>query len=153
MKTKPQRSLASLLIALLAFCGGSSFAAEMVKSLDIRYTNTPGVEAKSQSLDVYSPKDAKNAPVLIFIHGGGWLFFGIKRDSPVVERYLQSKDAGAPKEAQDLLGSDHYFDGKVVPAKDTTVVWHYKGDDPNPLRVPIGVDVVDRKMPLPAAGQ
>ncbi len=72
MKTKPQRSLASLLIALLAFCGGSSFAAEMVKSLDIRYTNTPGVEAKSQSLDVYSPKDAKNAPVLIFIHGGGW---------------------------------------------------------------------------------
>ena len=39
---------------------------------DIRYANTPGVEAKSQSLDVYAPKDAKNAPVIIFIHGGGW---------------------------------------------------------------------------------
>jgi hypothetical protein len=80
---------------------------------------------------------------------GGYMFFGIKRDSPVVERYLQSKDAGAPKEAQELLGSDHYFDGKVVPAKDTTVVWHYKGDDPNPLRVPVGIDVIDKQMPRP----
>jgi hypothetical protein len=78
---------------------------------------------------------------------GGYMFFGLKRDSPVVERYLKSKDEGAPKEAQDLLGSDHYFDGKVVPAKETTVVWHYKGDDTNPLRVPVGVDVIDRKMP------
>jgi hypothetical protein len=78
---------------------------------------------------------------------GGYMFFGIKRDSPVVERYLKSKDEGAPKEAQALLGSDHYFDGKVDPAKETTVVWHYKGDDPNPLRVPVGIDVNDRQMP------
>lgn len=77
----------------------------------------------------------------------GYMFFGIKRDSPVVERYLASRDAGAPKEAQDLLGSDHYFDGKVVPAKDTTVAWHFKGDDPNALRVPVGIDVIDRQMP------
>ena len=41
-------------------------------TLDIRYANTPGVDAKSQSLDVYAPKDAKNAPVIVFIHGGGW---------------------------------------------------------------------------------
>ncbi|HEX4046598.1 MAG TPA: hypothetical protein VH309_02120 [Elusimicrobiota bacterium] len=78
---------------------------------------------------------------------GGYMFFGLKRDSPVVARYLESRDAGAPMEAQDLLGSDHYFDGKVVPAKETTVVWHYKGDDPNPLRVPVGIDVNDRQMP------
>ena len=77
---------------------------------------------------------------------GGYMFFGIKRDSPVVERYLESKEAGKPKEAQDLLGSSHYFDDKIVPAKETTVVWHYKGDDPNPLRVPVGVDVIDRQM-------
>ncbi|HXT02086.1 MAG TPA: hypothetical protein VN915_15525 [Elusimicrobiota bacterium] len=77
---------------------------------------------------------------------GGYMFFGIKRDSPVVERYLESKEAGKPKEAQDLLGSSHYFDDKIVPAKETTVVWHYKGDDPNPLRVPVGIDVIDRQM-------
>jgi len=45
---------------------------ELVRTLDIRYANTPGVDAKSQSLDVYAPKHAKNAPVIIFIHGGGW---------------------------------------------------------------------------------
>jgi hypothetical protein len=82
----------------------------------------------------------------------GYFFFGIKRDSPVAQRYLQSKDAGAPKEAQELLGSDHYFDGQVAPAKDVVVGWHYKGDDPNPLRVPVGVDVVDRTMAPPASG-
>ncbi|MBU6303224.1 MAG: carboxylesterase family protein [Verrucomicrobia bacterium] len=47
-------------------------SAEVKRTLDIRYANTPDVEAKSQSLDVYAPKDAKAAPVIIFIHGGGW---------------------------------------------------------------------------------
>ena len=58
-----------------------------------------------------------------------------------------TKDAGAPKEAQDLLGSERYFDGKVVSAKDTVVGWRFKGDDPNPLRVPVGIDVNEREMP------
>ncbi|PIR19714.1 MAG: hypothetical protein COV48_00470 [Elusimicrobia bacterium CG11_big_fil_rev_8_21_14_0_20_64_6] len=91
-------------------------------------------------LDASKPASVKNAQG----KSGGYFFFGIKRDSPVVERYLQSKDAGAPKEAQDLLGSTQYFDGKVVAAKDAVVGWHYKGDDPNPLRVPVGIDVIDR---------
>ena len=39
---------------------------------DIRYRDTPGVEANLQSLDIYAPKDAKNLPVMIYIHGGGW---------------------------------------------------------------------------------
>jgi len=50
----------------------SSPATELVRKLDVRYATTDGVEAKAQSLDVYAPKDAKNAPVIIFIHGGGW---------------------------------------------------------------------------------
>ncbi|MBN8457254.1 MAG: carboxylesterase family protein [Verrucomicrobia bacterium] len=50
----------------------SSPATELVRKLDVRYATMNGVEAKSQSLDVYAPKDAKNAPVIIFIHGGGW---------------------------------------------------------------------------------
>ncbi len=94
-------------------------------------------------LDASKPASVKNAQG----KSGGYFFFGIKRDSPVVERYLQSKDAGAPKEAQDLLGSERYFDGKVVSAKDTVVGWRFKGDDPNPLRVPVGIDVNEREMP------
>jgi acetyl esterase/lipase len=31
-----------------------------------------GQDQKFQSLDLYTPKNAKNAPVVIFIHGGGW---------------------------------------------------------------------------------
>lgn len=42
------------------------------RTLDIRYANTPGVDATSQSLDVYAPTDAKNTAVIVFIHGGGW---------------------------------------------------------------------------------
>jgi hypothetical protein len=76
----------------------------------------------------------------------GYFFFGIKRDSPVAERYLASRDAGHPKEAQDLLGSDRYFDGKVTPAKDVVIGRRFAGDDPNPLRVPVGIDVVDAPM-------
>src|SRR5688572_22726242 len=31
-----------------------------------------GADKKFQSLDVYVPKNAKDAPVVIFLHGGGW---------------------------------------------------------------------------------
>ena len=45
--------------------------ANTVVTKDIVYA--PGVvEPKQQSLNVYAPKDAKNAPVVIFVHGGGW---------------------------------------------------------------------------------
>jgi len=95
-------------------------------------------------LDASKPASVKNGQGKT----GGYFFFGVKRDSPVVERYLASKEAGAPKEAQELLGSTRYFDGQVVAAKDTVVGWRYKGDDPNPLRVPVGIDVIDREMPV-----
>lgn len=94
-------------------------------------------------LDASKPASVKNGQG----KSGGYFFFGIKRDSPVVERYLQSKEAGSPKEAQELLGSERYFDDKVVSAKDTVVGWRFKGDDPNPLRVPVGIDVNEREMP------
>ncbi len=45
---------------------------EWVRKVDIRYATTPGVDAKAQSLGLYAPKDANNAPVIVFIHGGGW---------------------------------------------------------------------------------
>src|SRR6187431_3268350 len=36
--------------------------------------NVPYVEKghERQVLDIYSPKDAKNLPVVFWIHGGGW---------------------------------------------------------------------------------
>src|SRR6476661_824322 len=31
-----------------------------------------GVEDEKRTLDIYSPADAKNLPVVFWIHGGGW---------------------------------------------------------------------------------
>jgi acetyl esterase/lipase len=44
----------------------------LVKHADLRYTDVQGVEATFHSLDVYAPKGARKAPVIVFIHGGGW---------------------------------------------------------------------------------
>ncbi len=39
---------------------------------DIPYISIPNVDLDLTSLDVYAPNDADDAPVLIFVHGGGW---------------------------------------------------------------------------------
>ena len=55
---------------------------EFVKHPDLRYAETPGVERKFHSLDVYSPRTEGKHPVLVFIHGGGWR--GGDKSSPSV---------------------------------------------------------------------
>ncbi len=42
------------------------------KSLNIQYAKRENSDANLTSLDIYAPKNAKNAPVMIMIHGGGW---------------------------------------------------------------------------------
>jgi acetyl esterase/lipase len=39
---------------------------------DITYTNGDEADAAKHRLDLYLPKDKKNFPVLVFIHGGSW---------------------------------------------------------------------------------
>lgn len=38
--------------------------------LDIPYARA----SEKQKLDIFAPKDAKNAPVILFVHGGTWMF-------------------------------------------------------------------------------
>jgi len=78
----------------------------------------------------------------------GYFFFGIKRESPLVERYLASREAGSPKEAQELLGGG-YFTPEILPAGETTLAWRFRGDDPTPLRTPPGIEVIERPMDAP----
>ena len=40
---------------------------------DIVYYSNPDVDKKKQCLDLYIPPDKKNFPILIFVHGGGWM--------------------------------------------------------------------------------
>lgn len=44
-------------------------AKDSVVDLDVAYVKDP---APKQKLDVYSPRDAKDAPVVLFVHGGEW---------------------------------------------------------------------------------
>jgi acetyl esterase/lipase len=46
--------------------------AGVVAHYDVRYTETEGVEALRQSLDVYTHRELDDAPVILFFHGGGW---------------------------------------------------------------------------------
>lgn len=55
-----------LLVAILAIA--STAGAQTVKR-DIAYT---GDADKKLSLDVYAPADARNLPVVCWIHDGGW---------------------------------------------------------------------------------
>jgi arylformamidase len=62
------KSCLTLFVAILILQFGSAVLAQSVKS-DIRYLD-PG--HGRHVLDVYSPDNAKNAPVVFWIHGGGW---------------------------------------------------------------------------------
>jgi acetyl esterase/lipase len=44
--------------------------AQVVRNL--RYAETEGVDAKSQSLDIYLPDTPGPHPVMVMVHGGGW---------------------------------------------------------------------------------
>jgi acetyl esterase/lipase len=59
------KHVTSLLVALVVL---SSAQAQEVKR-DIPYTKDAD---KLQTLDIYSPPNAKNLPVVFWIHGGGW---------------------------------------------------------------------------------
>jgi hypothetical protein len=45
---------------------------QMRTFLDLPYAKIGGVEPKLTSLDVYAAPNAENAPVLVWVHGGGW---------------------------------------------------------------------------------
>ena len=44
----------------------------MVTNLNIRYQTLPGVNPNLTSLDIYAPQNAKELPVMVFVHGGAW---------------------------------------------------------------------------------
>ena len=50
----------------------SSIKALENADLDIQYKTIEGVDPSFLTLDVYPVKDIKNAPVVVFVHGGGW---------------------------------------------------------------------------------
>jgi arylformamidase len=60
------------LAAILAICLAGVPLAQAETYLDVPYASLPGVDPESLSLDIYTPDGAKDAPVLVMVHGGGW---------------------------------------------------------------------------------
>ncbi len=51
---------------------GASVPEGVVKTADVRYSEAEGGKTELLTLDVYHTKDAKNVPVMVYVHGGGW---------------------------------------------------------------------------------
>src|SRR4051812_479317 len=62
------RVMKYLALFVTVIAHASAAQAETIKR-DIPYA---GVEDAKRTLDVYAPTDAKNLPVVFWIHGGGW---------------------------------------------------------------------------------
>ena len=63
----------ALALALIGSVKLSGLSDQVARAQDVK-SNIPYVKGghERQVLDVYSPKDAKNLPVVFWIHGGGW---------------------------------------------------------------------------------
>lgn len=61
-----------LLIGFVSICS-VGFTQQEQPKITIRYKNENNVKAKAQSLDIYNSEPGKAKPVLVFVHGGGWL--------------------------------------------------------------------------------
>lgn len=63
---------------LLAISAAPSFADDKTKTFEVEtvknvaYNDSKEADSVRHKLDLYLPKDAKDYPVLFFIHGGGW---------------------------------------------------------------------------------
>ena len=78
---------------LLAFAGAIPVGAEqlqMVTALDVDYLATEDYPDAKDKLDIYMPLGAKNAPVVVYFHGGG-LTYGDKSLGQVVAKRLMAQ--------------------------------------------------------------
>jgi acetyl esterase/lipase len=51
---------------------GTAVPKSVDKSADIRYSEADGGRTKLLTLDIYRPREAKDLPMMIYVHGGGW---------------------------------------------------------------------------------
>jgi acetyl esterase/lipase len=83
------KTLASVLLVLAAMaCADepqpAAGPAQIVRHLNLPYHKIDQVDPNLLSLDVYAPAKAKDAPVMVMIHGGGWAI-GDKANRGLIE--------------------------------------------------------------------
>jgi acetyl esterase/lipase len=71
-------SLAASLLCICAICHAAVGPTGPIGNVagatfrDIVYAKIQGLDPKLNSLDIYAPAGAKTAPVMVWVHGGGW---------------------------------------------------------------------------------
>ena len=45
----------------------------VIRIADVPYAKTPGTDPQRQSMDIYIREGLNNAPVVLYVHGGGWI--------------------------------------------------------------------------------
>jgi acetyl esterase/lipase len=71
----PIFALSALLLAGLGSAGRAAETTSPVEEIhDVRYYQGPDADPERHCLDLYLPKDKKNFPLAVFVHGGGWMF-------------------------------------------------------------------------------
>jgi arylformamidase len=103
-----QQSCVSVFTALIALLVPSAWAAEPTVLHDVPYAQPVH---ERQTLDVYAPADAKNQPVVFWIHGGGWR----RGDKSTVQRKPR-----AFTEQGFVFASTNYRFAPVVTVKEMT---------------------------------
>jgi acetyl esterase/lipase len=93
-------------------------AFEVRKVLDVPYFDGPGADPVKHKLDLYLPKDQRDFPVILFVHGGAWRhgdksgflgFYGLLASSwarhglgVVVPNYRLSPSVNHPEHIKDV---------------------------------------------------
>jgi len=94
---------------------------EVVK--DISYTGGDPVDAPKHKLDLYLPKDKKNFPVMLFVHGGSWRM-GDRAMYPVLGNRFAKMGVGVAIPSYRLMpGNPHPAQAEDVAA---AFAWVYK---------------------------
>ncbi len=81
MKTNGKKQIGSWVAVLMVALATSSLGAEFKKMKDIRFAEIDGHELK---LDLYLPPEAKNPPLIVWVHGGAWRA-GSKNKMPLTD--------------------------------------------------------------------
>lgn len=103
-------------------------ATPVVRTFDVRYRSVPpGTPDRRVSLDLYAPKDVRHAPVMLYIHGGGWTrgdkaavgqkarFFTERGWIFASANYRLLPDGHHPKNAEDVAAAAAWIHSHIAP--------------------------------------
>lgn len=72
LAAKRQFLVPAVAIAFASFATSLVGAAEPVVHCNLEYAKREGAPARTTTLDLYVPPNAKQAPIVVWVHGGGW---------------------------------------------------------------------------------